>query len=132
MNAYFLSTVCDIADSSIWGGKRARCFIASVSMQYFLHFFQALLRGALCQQSAVILICMAIDRYMCMLHPVSYHKRSSKKVRKCILKKRISKEKEKGEKVKINLTFNSWHKMRCASPNLFLILFTSEYKLSSS
>lgn len=40
---------------------------------------QALLRGALCQQSAVILICMAIDRYMCMLHPVSYHKRSSKK-----------------------------------------------------
>jgi hypothetical protein len=41
---------------------------------------QALLRGALGQQSAVILICMAIDRYMCMLHPVSYHKHSSKKV----------------------------------------------------
>ncbi|XP_065340301.1 trace amine-associated receptor 1-like isoform X1 [Cloeon dipterum] len=41
---------------------------------------QALLRGALSQQSAVILICMAIDRYMCMLHPVSYHKHSSKKV----------------------------------------------------
>ncbi|XP_059478303.1 G-protein coupled receptor 52 isoform X3 [Neocloeon triangulifer] len=39
----------------------------------------ALLRGALSQQSAVILICMAIDRYMCMLHPVSYHKHSSKK-----------------------------------------------------
>ncbi|PSN42341.1 hypothetical protein C0J52_28489, partial [Blattella germanica] len=40
---------------------------------------QSLLRGALSQQSAVILICMAIDRYMCMLHPVRYHKHSSKK-----------------------------------------------------
>ncbi|XP_046384840.1 5-hydroxytryptamine receptor 1 [Ischnura elegans] len=41
---------------------------------------QALLRGALSQQSAVILICMAIDRYMCMLHPARYHRHSSKKV----------------------------------------------------
>ncbi|XP_034234077.1 trace amine-associated receptor 1-like, partial [Thrips palmi] len=40
---------------------------------------QALLRGALTQQSAVILICMAMDRYMCMLHPVRYHRHSSKK-----------------------------------------------------
>ncbi|XP_069704974.1 trace amine-associated receptor 1 isoform X1 [Periplaneta americana] len=40
---------------------------------------QSLLRGALSQQSAVILICMAMDRYMCMLHPVRYHKHSSKK-----------------------------------------------------
>lgn len=41
---------------------------------------QALLRGALTQQSAVILVCMAIDRYMCMLHPHRYHQHSSKKV----------------------------------------------------
>ncbi|KAG8035048.1 hypothetical protein G9C98_001538 [Cotesia typhae] len=40
---------------------------------------QALLRGALTQQSAVILICMAIDRYVCMLHPHRYHRHSSKK-----------------------------------------------------
>ncbi|GFG28170.1 hypothetical protein Cfor_07068, partial [Coptotermes formosanus] len=40
---------------------------------------QSLLRGALSQQSAVILICMAIDRYMCMLHPARYHKHASKK-----------------------------------------------------
>ncbi|XP_022908743.2 trace amine-associated receptor 8c isoform X1 [Onthophagus taurus] len=40
---------------------------------------QALLRGAISQQSAVILICMAMDRYMCMLHPARYHKHSSKK-----------------------------------------------------
>ncbi|OXU24406.1 hypothetical protein TSAR_004148, partial [Trichomalopsis sarcophagae] len=40
---------------------------------------QALLRGALTQQSAVILVCMAIDRYMCMLHPHRYHKQSTKK-----------------------------------------------------
>ncbi|KAK7794880.1 hypothetical protein R5R35_010572 [Gryllus longicercus] len=40
---------------------------------------QSLLRGALSQQSAVILVCMAVDRYMCMLHPVRYHKHSSKK-----------------------------------------------------
>ncbi|XP_054257910.1 trace amine-associated receptor 9 [Macrosteles quadrilineatus] len=40
---------------------------------------QALLRGALTQQSAAILICMAVDRYNCMLHPVSYHKHSNKK-----------------------------------------------------
>ncbi|XP_060533010.1 trace amine-associated receptor 8c [Cylas formicarius] len=40
---------------------------------------QALLRGAISQQSAVILICMAMDRYFCMLHPVRYHKHSSKK-----------------------------------------------------
>ncbi|KAF4518383.1 hypothetical protein B566_EDAN018977 [Ephemera danica] len=46
---------------------------------------QALLRGALSQQSAVILICMAIDRYMCMLHPVRYHRHSSKKVRNMLL-----------------------------------------------
>ncbi|GLV41767.1 uncharacterized protein CBL_12056 [Carabus blaptoides fortunei] len=40
----------------------------------------ALLRGAISQQSAVILICMAMDRYLCMLHPARYHKHSSKKV----------------------------------------------------
>ncbi|XP_062564101.1 5-hydroxytryptamine receptor 1D [Armigeres subalbatus] len=40
---------------------------------------QALLRGALSQQSAVILVCMAVDRYLCVLHPRIYHKRSSKK-----------------------------------------------------
>ncbi|KAH1022589.1 hypothetical protein HUJ04_011969 [Dendroctonus ponderosae] len=40
---------------------------------------QALLRGAISQQSAVILICMAMDRYYCMLHPVEYHKHSSRK-----------------------------------------------------
>ncbi|EGI68995.1 hypothetical protein G5I_02163 [Acromyrmex echinatior] len=39
----------------------------------------ALLRGALTQQSAVILVCMAIDRYVCMLHPHRYHKHSSKR-----------------------------------------------------
>ncbi|RZC34435.1 amine receptor [Asbolus verrucosus] len=42
---------------------------------------QALLRGAISQQSAVILICMAMDRYLCMLHPARYHKHSSKKVK---------------------------------------------------
>lgn len=41
---------------------------------------QALLRGALCQQSAVILICMAVDRYICALHPEKYQQHSSKKV----------------------------------------------------
>ncbi|KAL9702211.1 hypothetical protein quinque_005729 [Culex quinquefasciatus] len=41
---------------------------------------QALLRGALSQQSAVILVCMAVDRYLCVLHPRIYHERSSKKV----------------------------------------------------
>jgi len=46
-----------------------------------LLLFQALLRGALTQQSAVILVCMAIDRYVCMLHPHRYHKHSSKRVR---------------------------------------------------
>ncbi|XP_055312764.1 5-hydroxytryptamine receptor 1D [Sitodiplosis mosellana] len=40
---------------------------------------QALLRGALCQQSAVILICMAVDRYMCALHAEKYQMHSSKK-----------------------------------------------------
>uniref|UniRef100_A0A336LJ54 CSON005263 protein n=1 Tax=Culicoides sonorensis TaxID=179676 RepID=A0A336LJ54_CULSO len=40
---------------------------------------QALLRGALLQQSAVILVCMAVDRYMCALHPKRYHLHSSKK-----------------------------------------------------
>uniref|UniRef100_A0ABD2X9B3 G-protein coupled receptors family 1 profile domain-containing protein n=1 Tax=Trichogramma kaykai TaxID=54128 RepID=A0ABD2X9B3_9HYME len=44
---------------------------------------QALLRGALTQQSAVILVCMAIDRYMCMLHPHRYHNRQSSK-RGCV------------------------------------------------
>ena len=47
---------------------------------FFFFFFQALLRGALTQQSAVILVCMAIDRYVCMLHPHHYHKHASKKV----------------------------------------------------
>lgn len=41
---------------------------------------QALLRGALLQQSAVILVCMAVDRYICALHPKRYHLHSSKKV----------------------------------------------------
>lgn len=41
---------------------------------------KALLRGALGQQSAVILICMAVDRYMCALYPEKYHQLSSKKV----------------------------------------------------
>lgn len=41
---------------------------------------QALLRGALSQQSAVILVCMAVDRYMCALHPDKYQQHSSKKV----------------------------------------------------
>ncbi|XP_050678952.1 trace amine-associated receptor 1 [Leptidea sinapis] len=40
---------------------------------------QALLRGAVSQQSAVILVCMAIDRYLYLLHPTTYHKHSSKK-----------------------------------------------------
>ncbi|XP_075167556.1 uncharacterized protein LOC142239651 [Haematobia irritans] len=40
---------------------------------------QGLLRGALSQQSAVILICMAVDRYMCSLHPRRYYQHSSKK-----------------------------------------------------
>ncbi|XP_038213984.1 trace amine-associated receptor 8b [Zerene cesonia] len=40
---------------------------------------QALLRGAVSQQSAVILVCMAIDRYLYLLHPSTYHKHSSKK-----------------------------------------------------
>lgn len=42
--------------------------------------FQALLRAALPQQSAMILVFMAVDRYTCMLHPDKYHKHSSKKV----------------------------------------------------
>lgn len=46
----------------------------------FIYIGQALLRGALCQQSAVILICMAVDRYMCALHPEKYQLHSSKKV----------------------------------------------------
>uniref|UniRef100_A0A182QWR3 G-protein coupled receptors family 1 profile domain-containing protein n=1 Tax=Anopheles farauti TaxID=69004 RepID=A0A182QWR3_9DIPT len=46
---------------------------------------QALLRGALSQQSAVILVCMAVDRYLCVLHPRIYHKRSSKKHRNKIV-----------------------------------------------
>ncbi|XP_070505572.1 trace amine-associated receptor 1 [Chironomus tepperi] len=40
---------------------------------------QALLRGALTQQSAVILVCMAVDRYTCALYPHKYHQHSSKK-----------------------------------------------------
>ncbi|XP_061397837.1 5-hydroxytryptamine receptor 1A [Musca vetustissima] len=40
---------------------------------------QGLLRGALSQQSAVILVCMAVDRYMCSLHPRRYYQHSSKK-----------------------------------------------------
>lgn len=49
-------------------------------LTYMNLFFQALLRGALSQQSAVILVCMAIDRYVCLLHPARYHRHSSKKV----------------------------------------------------
>lgn len=45
-----------------------------------LPYFQALLRGALSEQSAVILVCMAVDRYLCALHPRRYHQHSSKKV----------------------------------------------------
>jgi len=56
------------------------CLAAAVTC-VLLAVFQSLLRGALSQQSAVILICMAIDRYMCMLHPARYHKHASKKVR---------------------------------------------------
>ncbi|CRL05781.1 CLUMA_CG018809, isoform A [Clunio marinus] len=41
---------------------------------------QALLRGALAQQSAVILVCMAVDRYTCALYPQKYHQHSSKKL----------------------------------------------------
>ncbi|CAO1431342.1 unnamed protein product [Diamesa serratosioi] len=40
---------------------------------------QALLRGAFSQQSAVILVCMAVDRYACALYPQQYHQHSSKK-----------------------------------------------------
>ncbi|XP_025201329.1 trace amine-associated receptor 1 [Melanaphis sacchari] len=40
---------------------------------------QALLRAALPQQNAMILVFMAVDRYTCMLHPDKYHKHSSKK-----------------------------------------------------
>lgn len=43
--------------------------------------FQALLRGALAQQSAVILVCMAIDRYICAMFPHKYDQYASKKVR---------------------------------------------------
>lgn len=49
-------------------------------MIVYFFLLQALLRGAISQQSAVILICMAMDRYLCMLHPARYHKHSSKKV----------------------------------------------------
>lgn len=48
-------------------------------MFIFSHL-KALLRGALSQQSAVILVCMAADRYMCAMHPLTYHQHSSKKV----------------------------------------------------
>ncbi|XP_076397721.1 green-sensitive opsin-3 isoform X5 [Megachile rotundata] len=54
------------------------CVINSKRYSKYIHA-QALLRGALTQQSAVILICMAIDRYVCMLHPHHYHKHASKK-----------------------------------------------------
>lgn len=47
---------------------------------FFFIVFQALLRAALPQQSAMILVFMAVDRYTCMLHPDKYHKHSSKKV----------------------------------------------------
>lgn len=29
----------------------------------------------------MILVCMAVDRYMCAMHPDKYHQHSSKKVR---------------------------------------------------
>ncbi|XP_025267509.1 green-sensitive opsin-3 isoform X2 [Camponotus floridanus] len=54
------------------------CVINSRRYSKYIHA-QALLRGALTQQSAVILVCMAIDRYVCMLHPHRYHKHSSKR-----------------------------------------------------
>lgn len=50
------------------------------SMFMIKFVLQALLRGALSQQSAVILVCMAVDRYMCALHPRRYYQHSSKKV----------------------------------------------------
>lgn len=58
------------------------CWKKTTALNAFrrLNHGQALLRGALCQQSAVILICMAVDRYMCALHPEKYHQHSSKKV----------------------------------------------------
>lgn len=41
------------------------------------------------QQSAVILVCMAIDRYLYLLHPDTYHKHSSKKVSTFVVKRYI-------------------------------------------
>lgn len=51
----------------------------------FSFFLKALLRGALTQQSAVILVCMAVDRYTCALYPHQYHHYSSKKVKNLCL-----------------------------------------------
>lgn len=65
---------------AVVSAQNVKCHQTPPNLHRSNEFTQALLRGALGQQSAVILICMAIDRYMCMLHPVSYHKHSSKKV----------------------------------------------------
>lgn len=64
----------------IWRGHGRTTLQVSRLLFRKLLLFQALLRGALTQQSAVILVCMAIDRYVCMLHPHRYHKHSSKRV----------------------------------------------------
>ena len=70
------------AHGHVEGNLRRRLFVilSSLYSLTFSHWLQALLRGAISQQSAVILICMAMDRYLCMLHPARYHKHSSKKV----------------------------------------------------
>lgn len=62
--------------------SRLFCFVKFPNIIVVNLFFilQALLRGAVSQQSAVILVCMAIDRYLYLLHPDTYHKHSSKKV----------------------------------------------------
>lgn len=59
--------------------------IVGVKWEKYFHCYcylprQALLRGALAQQCAVILVCMAVDRYTCALYPQKYHQHSSKKV----------------------------------------------------
>lgn len=54
--------------------------LATIFSHMISFLLQALLRGALTQQSAVILVCMAVDRYTCALYPHKYHQHSSKKV----------------------------------------------------
>lgn len=56
------------------------CVCVCLFLFVYVFVFKALLRGALSQQSAVILVCMAVDRYMCALYPRRYYLHSSKKV----------------------------------------------------